>query len=118
MIAKTIEKHIKTRGRRIATISKASYNKRHDNLSDLIEITAWATGQEPEAIAGTDSYMPLVKARSIVAKIARKSYTLQEIGRALNRYHKTIINLLNSYDEFLSIDPDFQKTYKRVLYNL
>jgi hypothetical protein len=118
MIAETITKHMTSAGPAIATISNAYPEHQQHSLQHLISLTAWATGQTHEGITGRDRFMRLIKARSIMAKVARRFYSLKQIARALNRSHSTIINLLHSFDEFAAIDEDFQKTYKRVLYNL
>jgi len=102
----------------MATISNAYSEQQKQSLQDLIALTAWATGQPDEAITGRSRHMRLIKARSIIAKVARRFYSLNQIARALKRDHTTVMNLLQSFDEFAAIDADFQEAYKRVLYHL
>jgi len=118
MIAETITEHMNSAGPAMATISNAYPENQQQSLQHLISLTAWATAQPHEAITGWNRYMRLIKARSIMAKVARRFYSLNQIARALNRDHSTVINLLHSFDEFAGIDKDFQDAYKRVLHHL
>jgi len=118
MIAETITEHMTSAGPAMATISNAYPEHQQHSLQYLISLTAWATGQPHEAITGWNRYMRLIKARSIMAKVARRFYSLNQIARALNRDHSTVFNLLQTFDEFAAIDADFQEAYKRVLYHL
>jgi chromosomal replication initiation ATPase DnaA len=117
MIAQDIEKHMAFAGLQIATIPYGPhFSKRH--IQHIIAVTANVTGQPMANIVGRDRYLPLVKARSIIARLARGPYSLTLTGQALNRHHTTILNLLRSFEGFYATDKDFQQCYKQVLYKL
>jgi Helix-turn-helix domain len=64
-------------------------------LLDLIDDRALISGVPVEEVIGRSHESRLVNIRRDVAKEARKrGYSLQAIGRALNRHHTTIIHLL------------------------
>jgi len=62
---------------------------------------------------------PYVNARATMSYLLRqKGYSLQAIGRILNKNHATIINLTKNFEWYLKSDPEFRHIYQNIAYEI
>ena len=70
-----------------------------------------------EEITGKKRDAHIVEARHIYCKIAKKnnhSYTLERIGKLINRNHATVINSIKKCDNYKSVSGYFQDNYNLI----
>lgn len=82
---------------------------RAETLEKIIRTVAQVCDMEPETVTGISRHAAIMQARYIVTHHARRYvYTFKEIGGAINRTHKSVYNMLNSYAAAYKYEDEFR----------
>jgi chromosomal replication initiation ATPase DnaA len=96
MNACVLWKHLKAPAERQPQSRKVAIRSEIERVCKALSVS------EREVLGGTRRH-PICMARAIIAhNLREKGLTLEEIGRALNRNHGTIVNALHKYDDLVS----------------